>query len=131
MKKITAQIVRDELKKAKLVDLPKKVDGLSGKFSALSNKVDGLSKKVDTISGRMDQVNDAARIIQENEQNLKDLGGLKHRLVVLDDIFVKVDKIAGEVTTYREQQELNSKTLSDHDDRIERVEKHLNFQPAS
>ncbi len=116
MKKTTAQIVRDELRKAKLIDLPKKVDD--------------LSKQVKSISSRMDSMNNAAKIIEENEQNLKDLGGLKHRLDILDDIFTKVDKIAGEVTTYREQQELNSKTLSDHDDRIERVEKHLNL-PAS
>ncbi len=159
MKKTTALIIRDELKKAKLTGLPKKfdglskrvdglskrvdglskrvdglskrVDGLSKRFDGLSKRVDGLSKRVDDISNRMDQVNDAARIIQENEQNLKDLGGLKRRLDVLDKIFVRVDKIAGEVTKYREEQELNSKALSNHDYRLERIEKHLNLAVTS
>lgn len=102
MKKTTAQIVRDELKRIRL---------------------DGVAQKID-------QIDDAARIIKENEQNLKDLGGLKSRLDVLDKIFVTVDKIAGEVTTYRGQQELNSNKLSNHEDRIEKVEKHLHLPVA-
>lgn len=109
MKKSTAQIVRDELKKAKLI---------------------GLSAKVSHLSNRMDEMADAAKIIRENEQNLKDLGGLKGRLDLLDKIYENVDKIAGEVTSYREQQELNSSKLANHDDRIEKVEKHLHF-PAT
>lgn len=87
MKKTTAQIVRDELKRAKLIELP--------------GKVDGLSAKVDNLSNRMDDMADAAKIIRENEQNLKDLGTLKSRLDILDKIYITVDKIAGEVTTYR------------------------------
>jgi len=106
MKKTTAQIVRDELKKAKLISLP--------------GKVDDLAK-------RMDEMSDAAKIIRENEQNLKNLGNLKNRLDLLDKIYVNVDKIAGEVTTYRGQQELNSSKLIDHDNRIEKVEKHLHL----
>ncbi len=114
MKKTVSQIVRDEIKKAKLIGLPAKVNT--------------LSKKVDEISGKMDRVNDAARIIQENEQNLRDLGGLKHKLDVLDSIYEKVDKIAGEITTYRGQQEMNSTKLTDHGDRIDKIEKHLHLQ---
>ncbi len=88
----------------------------------------GMIKKanLDTIGQHVDSILDAARIIKENEQNLKDLGNLKNRLDLLDKIYEKVDKIAGEVTTYREQQELNSGKLAGHDERIEKVEKHLN-----
>ncbi|MCX6791881.1 MAG: hypothetical protein NT149_02485 [Candidatus Gottesmanbacteria bacterium] len=99
MKKTTAQIVRDELKKARL----------------------------DTVAKDVGVIKDAARIIRENEQNLKDLGNLKGRLDLLDKIYVSVDKIAGEVTTYRQQQELNSGKLANHDDRLGKVEKHLHF----
>lgn len=120
MKKTIAQIFRDELKRAKLISLPNKVNGLS-------SKVDGISGKVDNLAKRMDEMADAAKIIRENEQNLKDLGNLKNRLDLLDKIYVKVDKIAGEVTTYRGQQELNSGKLTDHDNRIEKVEKHLHL----
>lgn len=87
-------------------------------------------EKNDNPTKQMDDISDAARIIRENEQNLKDLGGLKNRLDLLDKIMTKVDKIAGEVTAYREQQELNSEKLTDHDDRIEKVEQHLNL-PAT
>lgn len=99
MKKSTAQIIRDELKKARL----------------------------DTVANDVDVIKDAARIIHENEQNLKDLGNLKNRLDLLDKIYITVDKIAGEVTTYRQQQELNSDKLAKHDGRIEKIEKHLHF----
>lgn len=99
MKKTTAQIVRDELKKARL----------------------------DTVAKDVDVIKDAARIIRENEQNLKDLGTLKGRLDLLDKIYLTVDKIAGEVTTYRQQQELNSGKLTSHDDRLVKIEKHLHF----
>jgi len=40
----------------------------------------------------------------------------------LDKLYTIVDGFAGEVKTYREQQELNSKTLSDHTDRLEKLE---------
>lgn len=102
MKKTTAQIVRDELKKIRL----------------------------DTIAKKVDQIDEAVHIIKENEQNLKNLGGLKGRLDLLDKIYITVDKIAGEVSSYREQQELNSGKLSNHGDRIEKVEKHLHI-PAT
>jgi len=52
-------------------------------------------------------------------------------LDLLDKIYEKVDKIAGEVTSYRGQQELNSTKLSGHDERIERVEKHLHLPALS
>lgn len=41
----------------------------------------------------------------------------------LDKIYTLVDGFAGEVKTYREQQELNSKTLSEHSDRLEKLER--------
>lgn len=86
-----------------------------------------LSQKIDRNQKALDQIDETTRILRDNEQNLKDLGGLKHRLDVLDKILVKVDKIAGEVTTYRGQQELNSSKLSGHEDRIEKIERHLHL----
>ncbi len=92
--------------------------------------INALSQKIDKNQKALGQLGDVGRILRENEQNLKDLGGLKNKLDTLDKIFVTVDKLAGEVTTYRGQQELNSNTLSKHNDRIEKIEKHLNF-PAT
>lgn len=71
MKKSTTRIVRDELKKTKLI---------------------GLSVKVDNLSNKIGEMADAAKIIRENEQNLKDLGTLKSRLHLLDKIYVTVKK---------------------------------------
>lgn len=93
----------------------------------LLQKIDDISAKIDRNQKALDQIDDVARILRENEQNLKDLGTLKNRLDLLDRIYVKIDKIAGEVTAYREQQELNSGKLAEHDDRIEKVEKHLHL----
>jgi len=87
--------------------------------------------RLDKIADKVDVIEDAVRIIKENEQNLKDLGGLKNRLDLLDKIYEKVDKIAGEVTSYRGQQELNGAKLSRHDERIETVEKHLHLPVAA
>lgn len=49
----------------------------------------------------------------------------------LDKIYTLVDGFAGEVKTYREQQELNSHKLSNHDDRIEKLEKHTKLIPLT
>src|SRR3989339_35202 len=81
------RLFQKELKKAKLTSLPGKVDNLSN---------------------RMDEMTDAAKIIRDNEQNLKDLGGLKNRLETLDKIMVTVDKIAGDMSAYREEQTLHA-----------------------
>lgn len=109
------KVVKDALIE---LDVPTKTD------------IKALSQKIDRNQKALDQLDDVGRILRENEQNLKDLGGLKNRLDVLDKIFVTVDKLAGEIVTYRGEQTLNSNTLSKHDDRIEKIEKHLNF-PAT
>ena len=110
--------------------LSKKIDHVSVKIDRNQkalDQIDNISKKIDRNQKALDQIDNVARILRENEQNLKDLGTLKSRLNLLDKIYVKIDKIAGEVTAYREQQELNSAKLAGHDDRIEKVEKHLHL----
>src|SRR5688572_17141764 len=42
-----------------------------------------------------------------------------------DEFYTKMDEIMGELKTIREEQALQSQHLSDHDDRIEKVEDHL------
>ena len=42
-----------------------------------------------------------------------------------DEIFTKMDEVMGELKTIREEQALQSQHLSDHDDRIEKIENHL------
>jgi len=42
-----------------------------------------------------------------------------------DEFFTKMDEVMGELKTIREEQTLQSQHLSDHDDRIEKVESHL------
>ncbi len=100
-------------------------------ITMLSKKIDDVSSKIDRNQKALDQIDNVARILRDNEQNLKDLGGLKDRLDLLDKIYKSVDKIAGEVTIYREQQELNSNKLSKHDERFEVIEKHLHLPIAS
>ena len=65
------------------------------------------------------------RILRENEQNLKDLGSLKHRLTTLDRIMITVDKIAGSMQSYQQEQILRSDALTDHSDKIEAHEARL------
>ncbi|MBI5448781.1 hypothetical protein HY948_00455 [Candidatus Gottesmanbacteria bacterium] len=72
---------------------------------ALTNQdIHELSVKIGRNQKALDQVDDVARILHDNEQNLKDLGGLKHRLNTLDTIMVTVDKIAGSIQTYQREQ---------------------------
>jgi hypothetical protein len=42
-----------------------------------------------------------------------------------DEFFTKMDEVMGELKTIREEQALQSQHLSDHDDRIEKIENHL------
>lgn len=97
---------------------------------ATKSDVRDLSAKIDRNQKALDQLDDVGRILRENEQNLKDLGGLKHRLDTLDKIMVSVDKIAGGIQSYQQEQTLNSGKLTNHGERIEKIERHLHLPTA-
>ena len=42
-----------------------------------------------------------------------------------DEFYSKMDEVMGELKTIREEQTLQSQHLSDHDDKIEKIETHL------
>ena len=44
-----------------------------------------------------------------------------------DEFYGKMDEVMGELKTIREEQALQSQHLSDHDDRINKIESHLGF----
>lgn len=118
------------------LDAPSKKDikALSAKIDRNQkalDQLDDISAKIDRNQKALDQIDDVARILRENEQNLKDLGGLKHRLDTLDKIMVTVDKIAGGMQKYEQEQTLNSNKLSEHSDRLDRIEKHLHIPPIT
>ena len=58
----------------------------------------------------------------------KNLHTLQDRLDLLDKIYEKVDKIAGDTSAYREEQTLNADKLAKHDDIIGKISKHLHLQ---
>jgi hypothetical protein len=70
---------------------------------------------------------DDVRYILDDKLRKTGLDQVPKRLDILDKILTSVDKLVGEVKGYREQQELNSGKLANHDDRIEKVEKHLHI----
>lgn len=73
---------------------------------------------------------DDVRDILDDKLRETGLDQVPQRLNLLDKILTSVDSLVGEVKRYREQQELNSGKLADHDERIEKVEKHLHI-PAT
>lgn len=70
---------------------------------------------------------DDVRYILDDKFRETGLDQVPKRLDLLDKILTSVDKLVGEIKGYREQQELNSGKLTDHDDRLEKVEKHLHI----
>jgi hypothetical protein len=48
-----------------------------------------------------------------------------NHLPTKDDFYTKMDEVMGELKTIREEQALQSQHLSDHDDRLEKIEDHL------
>jgi hypothetical protein len=70
---------------------------------------------------------DDVRYILDDKLRETGLDQVPKRLDLLDKIFTSVDKLVGDIKGYREQQELNSGKLADHEDRIEKVEKHLHI----
>ncbi|OGG08881.1 hypothetical protein A2154_04120 [Candidatus Gottesmanbacteria bacterium RBG_16_43_7] len=99
-------MVKDVLKQSKL---PSK------------NDISDLSKKIDHVTD----------LIETNQESLNQLESIQRQLNTLDKILISVDKIAGEVTTYRGQQELNSQKLINHGDRIEKLEKFTKIPPVT
>lgn len=73
---------------------------------------------------------DDVRDILDDKLRETGLDQVPKRLDLLDKILTSVDKLVGEVKGYREEQELNSTKLAGHDDRIEKVEKHLHLPIA-
>lgn len=74
---------------------------------------------------------DDVRDILDDKLRETGLDQVPKRLNLLDKILTSVDKLVGEVKGYREQQELNSGKLAGHDDRIEKIEKHLHLPAAA
>ena len=73
---------------------------------------------------------DDVRDILDEKLRETGLDQVPKRINLLDKILTSVDKLVGEVRDYREQQELNSGKLADHEERIEKVEKHLHLTVA-
>jgi hypothetical protein len=58
------------------------------------------------------------------EEKLVTKQDLSH-LPTKDEFYTKMDEVMGELKAIREEQPLQSHKLSDHDDRIEKIENHL------
>jgi hypothetical protein len=58
------------------------------------------------------------------EEKLVTKDDLRH-LPTKDEFYTKMDEVMGELKTIREEQTLQSQHLSDHDDRLEKIEDHL------
>jgi hypothetical protein len=52
---------------------------------------------------------------------------IEEKLVTKDEFYTKMDEVMGELQTIREEQTLQSHQLSDHSDRIEKIEAHLDM----
>jgi hypothetical protein len=58
------------------------------------------------------------------EEKLATKDALSH-LPTKDEFYTKMDAVMGELKTIREEQALQSQHLSDHDDKIDKIESHL------
>jgi hypothetical protein len=58
------------------------------------------------------------------EEKLVTKEDLSH-LPTKDEFYTKMDEVMGELKTIREEQSLQSQHLSDHNDRLEKIESHL------
>jgi len=58
------------------------------------------------------------------EEKLVTKDDLSH-LPTKDEFYTKMDEVMGELKTIREEQSLQRQHLSDHDDRIDKIESHL------
>jgi hypothetical protein len=47
-----------------------------------------------------------------------------------DEFFTKMDEVMGELKAIREEQPLQSNRLSNHEDRLEKIEEKLQIQPS-
>lgn len=71
------------------------------------------------------------RDIMDDKFRETGLDQLPKRLKTLDKILVSVDKMAGEMQKYREEQELHTNTHDRLDTRVARLEKHTKLIPLA
>ena len=60
------------------------------------------------------------------EEKLVTKSDISH-LPTKDEFYTKMDEVMGELKTIREEQTLLSHRVSDHEDRIEKIESHLDI----
>lgn len=70
----------------------------------------------DLIEVAVDEVIEKRELVTKSD--------LSH-LPTKDEFFGKMDEVMGELKTIREEQALQSQHISDHNDRIEKIESHL------
>ena len=74
---------------------------------------------------------DDVRDIMDDKFRETGLDELPKRLKTLDKMMVSVDKIAGDMSAYREEQTLHANVHDRIDLRIDRLEKHTNLVPLA
>lgn len=104
-------------------DVKKIVSGEIMKAKLAKHKnLDDVKKNVSTIRQDTQELKNDMYNVKQNVGEIKEQN--KKLDSKLDKLYVLVDGFAGEVKTYREQQELVGNKLSNHNDRIEKLEKH-------
>ena len=74
---------------------------------------------------------DDVRDIMDDKFRETGLDQLPKRLKTLDKILVSVDKMAGEMHKYRQEQELHTNTHDRLDERVTRLERHTKLIPLA
>ena len=77
---------------------------------------DALKAIEQIIEAKVDEVIEKRQLVTKED--------LSH-LSTKDDFYGKMDEVMGELKNMREEQAVQSQHLSDHEDRIEKIESHL------
>ena len=111
-------LMKDDLKKIQVLitdglrPVVTKIEGLQREVDGVKKEIFGVKKEIDGVKDEIKDVKESIRLIPNKEE-----------------FFDSMDKLMGEVKKGREEQEAISEELSQHNDRLEKLEEKVGITP--
>jgi len=91
---------------------------------------DGLKPVIEDINGVRKDVNGVKREVDGLKDEISDIKDSIRLIPNKEEFFDSMDKLMGEIKKNREEQEIIGDTLSQHTDRLEKVEAKVGISPS-
>ncbi|MBV9553447.1 MAG: hypothetical protein JO032_11715 [Alphaproteobacteria bacterium] len=109
-----------------LVDMSGRMDGMSARMEGMSARMDGMSTRLDGVEGKLGEV---VATVNEHSRRFDEIADvLNAHSRRLDDLSDGLTDLRAAVTNYHNTVIGHGIRLTDLDDRVRRIERHLKLE---